>query len=1236
MICTCSFCLFDLMFSKKCNSNSTLRYCEIHQEVKDIRKKRAMFKLQVLLVPPSIQNGPVSFGFTSSTADSSQLIGTGSVMGAALANNGDATLPYPSSLSAANTTLFPTHFAQRKRKKFLHFTRSTNTLLDLSVEIIQKCEKMYPTLNEDIEILSLQDNSGCDLDPDFLIKDVFNVDNTVRVILKNELDIDDSSPVSVYRTNKRKRLNNGLSQPQISSAQSAPPASAGSNGILKIAKKRSSASVMRNPTSGNMRISTPLAHQIYPPPSVNSRMASNNSEDEDAGERSFLPPPAQPQSPPIRISSGIDNSKKVRSVIEDDAVSRSETVDPDKSKQQRLLSGTPIRTTMTPNRVTLTGQRVVSERTSTRSNDKVSIFATGPLPKSRQRSTANTRITSGMLSIPEPRIAEIEKELKEGPASPASLLPAVPDRIPMKKPYQKMTTYPSDDDLSDSEEQETDAHVKASIQRQTSIADNNGSPVKTSPLGDNASHNVYLAELPKTTTYSTQGQRKTSLETKVETKTLGPFTHNSNEEEPKRIVNFSEEEEREEEHENDEEMENQIDFIEGKSSEEKESEEEENDTVVILRDGSDYKSSNTSIQKIEFLRLMEGDPSGLPPWYRGTHDGHKKKPYTTVLHKDIDNSKPDPRNIMPKRTPRSAAKKAAQLLSGKQSQSSTTEDESDMDASSIDDSSSGIETGGSVEDEDDRISVNENNSIKTLNIHPLKEKVISSDDSQPSMPEPNIAATKLNVADSEPLRLKISIEGSKEQTRGPPVIQEGEVEGIDMPNKSTVNNESKMDSKDEHGITNKSSVPFQKENLQPHDGPERTAKTTSEGQIAFPGGQLPSQKASNPVFDNIKKPSAAPIREEVNASVDASRALSMRKKEEAEAKRRDREAAKVAKLEAAKRIKAEKEAKKHAEREAKRKAAEEARKAREEEAARKKLDRENKKILKQAERKKQQQINTKQIEGSTGENKISHLEKPDTKSLGKGSNKALSDGSDKLKELKAQFTKSRTYVPAGLVPQNISRSNDNSSKNEISASSEEESSSDYSSSSSDEESASNSRKSRRLIVDTPKGSVTSATNKLKTVGLAGVEEAPQSTQRSSVSNQATPNKVPVTRIMELSSPVQSKTEPPKRASFLQGLPQKVRPSLSSLSDLVSRGVPEVKEKSIKASGNITNQVTASKNEQDDDDSISESGSEESESDSSSSDNDSSFISAKLASRALRKKKKNDGFASLIKDSKRAD
>lgn len=1197
-----------------------------------------MFKLQVLLVPPSIQNGPVSFGFTSSTADSSQLIGTGSVMGTALANNGDATLPYPASLSAANTTLFPTHFAQRKRKKFLHFTRSTNTLLDLSIEIIQKCEKMYPTLNDEIEILSLQDNSGCDLDPDFLIKDVFNIDNTVRVILKNELDIDDSSPVSVYRTNKRKRLNNGLSQPQISSAQSAPSASAGSNGILRIAKKRPSVSVMRNPTGGNMRISTPLAHQIYPPPSVNNRMVSNNSEDEDADERSFLPPPAQPQSPPIRISSGIDNSKKVRSAIEDDAVSRSETVDPDKSKQQRLLSGTPIRTTMTPNRVTLTGQRVVSDRVNTKSNKIASIFGTGPLPKSRQRSTANARITSGMLSIPEPRIAEIEKELKEGPASPASLLPAVPDRIPMKKPYQKMTTYPSDDDLTDSEEQETDAHLKTSIKRQTSIADNNGSPVKTSPHGENASHNVYLAELPRATTSSAQGQRKTSLEAKVENKTLGAFSHNSNEDEPTRIVNFSEEEEREEEEQdNDEEMENQIDFIEGNGSEARESEEEENDTVVILRDDPEYKSSsNTSIQKIEFLRLMEGDSSGFPPWYKGAHNGHKKKPYTTVLYKDIDNSKPDPRNIMPKRTPRNAAKKAAQLLSGKQSQSSTTEDESDMDASSMDDSSSGIETESSIEDEDDRISVNENNSIKTLNIHPLKEKVISTEDTQQNMHEPNVVSTQHNAATSEPSHLKISSQQSKEvddeQTKESPVNQEEDAGKIDMPKEDKMNSASKMNSRDENSITSESSVPSQKENLQPYYGPEKAMITASEGHNAFPRKELPSQKASDSV-ENVKRPSATSIREDVNASSASSNASPMRKKEEAEAKRREREAAKVAKLEAAKGIKAEKEAKKQAEREAKRKAVEEARKVKEEETARKKLDRENKKISRQEERKKQEQVNTKKNEVSTTESKVSHAIKPNTKFSEKDSYKIPADGSDKLKDLKAQFTKSRTYVPAGLVPQNISRSHHKSS-NESSVSSEEESSSDYSSSSSDEESASNSRKSRRLIVDTPKGSVTSTANKVKAVGLAGVEEAPQSTQRSNASTEATPNKVPVTRIMELSSPISSRTEPPKRTSFLQGLPQKVRPSLSSLSDLVSRGVPEVKEKSNKASQIIPNQVIANKNEQEGDDSVSESDSEESESDSSSSDDDSSFISAKLASTALRKKKKNGGFASLIKDSKK--
>lgn len=429
---------------------------------------------------------------------------------------------------------------------------------------------MYPSLQEDIEILSLQDNSGCDLDPDFLIKDVFNVNNVVRVILKNEIDLDDTAPVSLYRSVKRSKLNNG--SPHSVQLQQQIPAS---SGVLRIAKKRpptattaTTSTTIRSAINGSMRISTPLARQIYPPPS--SKIMSNNSddEDEDVGERSFLPPPTQPQSPPIRISSGIDAGKKIKSsIVEEDIVSRSETVDPDKSKQQRLLSGTPIMSTMTPNRVTLTGQRVVSEHAQknelvfSASASSSSSFANAGAAaltvqdSNRKPSVTTPRITSGMLRIPEPRISEIEKELKEGPSSPASVLPAKGAKIPMKKPYLENGENYESDESSSSENQETpetEPHSKASLQRsQSSIADNNGSPVKNSPLGDVMPHNVHLAELPKAggtaiTKFSHgesskkqqghQPPRKSSLETIVEKKSQ---TEPSATVEPRRMTNFS-------------------------------------------------------------------------------------------------------------------------------------------------------------------------------------------------------------------------------------------------------------------------------------------------------------------------------------------------------------------------------------------------------------------------------------------------------------------------------------------------------------------------------------------------------------------------------------------------------------------------------------------------------------------------------------------------------------------------
>lgn len=135
----------------------------------------------------------------------------------------------------------------------------------------------------------------------------------------------------------------------------------------------------------------------------------------------------------------------------------------------------------------------------------------------------------------------------------------------------------------------------------------------------------------------------------------------------------------------------------------------------------------------------------------------------------------------------------------------------------------------------------------------------------------------------------------------------------------------------------------------------------------------------------------------------------------------------------------------------------------------------------------------------------------------------------------------------------------------------------------------------------------------------------------------------------MSSPpsVKSKTTS-NPSSILHDLPRKVRPSLSSLSDLVSRGIPDVKEKTSKSNEKSQTKAPSSSDDESSSDSDSNSSSDsvsdsssdsksESDSDDSgdSSDDGKSFISAKSASAALGKKKKpSGGFASLIKDFKK--
>ena len=95
-----------------------------------------------------------------------------------------------------------------------------------------------------------------------------------------------------------------------------------------------------------------------------------------------------------------------------------------------------------------------------------------------------------------------------------------------------------------------------------------------------------------------------------------------------------------------------------------------------------------------------------------------------------------------------------------------------------------------------------------------------------------------------------------------------------------------------------------------------------------------------------------------------------------------------------------------------------------------------------------------------------------------------------------------------------------------------------------------------------------------------------------------------------------------------------RNSLSSLSDLVSRGVPEVKEKPTSKAVPEPESSSSSDEGNDDEEISSDSDDDSDSSDSSDDDSGSNFINAKSASKALGKKKMDSGFSSLIKDLKR--
>lgn len=1114
---------------------------------------------------------------------------------------------------------------QFKIKKFLLFTKPDNTLSELNNEILIKFNKMYPTCSQELEILSLQDYSGCDLDPDFLVKDVFNNNNIVNVLLKNDLSIDDLTPVSTYYNSN---INNPSKRQKISSTHrnsiSSQSSTTNNNGVLRIAKKRATNSISRLTPSinGTIRISTPLAHQIYPP---QARHLSNNSDDEDLDDlnlddpdRSFLPPPNQPQSPPIRISSGIDPSKKIKSLLNSgDTVSRSGTVDPDKSKQNEhfLQSNTPIiiskhlntidnninnsinnslinNNTMTPNRVTLSGPRVVSENHNRKSifnldNSLIGNISTISRPTPSKEQTTNSRITSGMLSVPEPRISEIEKELHEGPSSPSSILPPKADRIPMKKPYIDRNDS-IDDDFSSLSDSSLHINNNKSKTRTISIADDTGSPVRNTPTSTN-SEDVYLAELPINKSSPGSPKRKISIENKIKNKNI------NNNDKINSLRTFSDDQNKNDDNSiNSINLEDKILLINSKNDNNKVNADDDNSPIssrvtrssnyaATSTDDEEIKDANTTVQIknlaediIDKSKTPEQNETKLRSLYYETgpngsnnhygfhksdllslvkHDTfdvsnlnkprkRKPKPYVTVLHKDIDNSKPDPRNILPERKARNAAKRAAKLLSSKK--------ETRSEPSSANESFTS-------EDSDDipQEQLHLNTALKKLNIHPLKETVIS-----PSSDNlKNESNKKRSNKDNK---------RPKSNDSNASIISDSKVT-----NKKKISNEKKESPKKKELEKKESS---KDKNTHLIDKTDSNKSKSSEPEKL--DDKSDSNKPKSPVKNKVDSKSKNKKTEvkEKNNSLFLQSWMSSKKSDKSD------DTSEVGKIDDAK----------------------------------SKARRESDTLLTQnfnadpiTVKDQSLQETDKTTADKNDKEKVTISTSKNKKNISKKDRSEIR--TEKLKDLKAKFTKSSSISP---LP---SQDNKSSSQTEIepisSSDATDTSSDDDDDSSSDIENIGASIKQRR-VVDTPRGFFPKLSS---IVNAADVEDAPQSTQ---VEKTTSPSKrSPKKRSVEEAAPLP--------------LPKRMLPSLSSLLDLASRGIPDVREKRKK---DLLMPVIANKNAiVGDNDTDSSSSSESSDDSSDSSDEESkNFISSKSASKALGKKKKkpSGGFASLVKDLKK--
>ncbi|CAL9735918.1 hypothetical protein MOSE0_I07514 [Monosporozyma servazzii] len=487
----------------------------------------SMFKLQIVLVPPKaldlqIPNIPVNSTPNNSMnwqnnsnakirVPNFNVRQNNNFNNTSLIMNNEATKNLQNMKLKLNQMIaYKNYLFQKNCKKFLLFINLQSDLNDLADEILIKFNKLYPGYNEDLNILTIQDLNGNDLDPDFIIRDVFNASNVVKVLIEKDIDWDNpnylGSKFGSVATHKRRKLN-----PK--------------------ANNRVNTTVVTNNTS--LRFTTPIVHEFYRDiDSIMMDQSIDKSMDKSM-DKSILLPPSKPQAPQIRISSGVDHSKiLITGQAQIDTISKSEIVDPDKSKQHILhtqpivladqsspkgtLLGTPVMTVISPNKLTASEQKSYST-----SNNQImdTVIHHSPTassstnnlspPLKTPRNNDNDIIANNNNILP-----VIESNNTKAPSTENGVNHANTSVIEESKEVSvPMPRFDRPSALSKS--------MRASLQRQQStIANDKGSPVKNGPLSDVMNANVHLAELPTKNNITVTSSFPQSTESNIKAKSI--------------------------------------------------------------------------------------------------------------------------------------------------------------------------------------------------------------------------------------------------------------------------------------------------------------------------------------------------------------------------------------------------------------------------------------------------------------------------------------------------------------------------------------------------------------------------------------------------------------------------------------------------------------------------------------------------------------------------------------------